>query len=577
MNWRNKIILHFILCLASKNRVNCTIRELYWQLLNIFILRNINVIFKNCTTSIDYIRFRISIKALFHLKIKINTICKNIIIKCKYFAKTDFSINNLTCCIMINKYAKELSANIKLNQDFSVYIKLIKNRDSYEFFIKMPNVSINKYKRLFNGHLISNFMKSIYSDSKITIMCYYKLDNISVYPRVNYIIKYESLKIIPIDYLISKKYIVNNLQKKKHISNQYLNYDEIPVKIRDTIICTEDPSFYLHKGISPITIGFALRTDFNKKNFSVGGSSICMQLIKNALLLQERTLSRKIEEMILTLLMENYYKVDKCDILEIYLNMIEFAPNVYGIEDASLFYFDKHCSELNIIEIIILTYIIPRPNSFYKNLHNNTKQLNNNLYMHIQHYLKVLLNKKIITKEEISKSNLESIVFSKKFNNLHIIINKKDNNISIINELHPAIKDEVKMLLDVVNSKLTVSKMVIIEGLRTFNRQMVLYKKKDKITNAKAGYSYHNYGLAFDFCLSINGNFVWDEYADYDNDGIPDWSIVVDVFKKAGYTWGGNFKNIHDASHFEKTFGYSCKELYKKYNNGKTKNNYVIL
>ena len=109
-----------------------------------------------------------------------------------------------------------------------------------------------------------------------------------------------------------------------------------------------------------------------------------MQLIKNALLSQDRTLCRKIEEAILTLLMENYYKVSKRDILEMYLNMIEFAPNVYGIEDASFFYFGKSCTTLSITEIVTLTYVIPRPIFFYKALLQKTEQLSTNLYRHAE-------------------------------------------------------------------------------------------------------------------------------------------------------------------------------------------------
>lgn len=140
-----------------------------------------------------------------------------------------------------------------------------------------------------------------------------------------------------------------------------------------------------------------------------------MQLIKNALLNGERTFTRKTEEAILTLLMENHYGTGKQDILEIYLNMIEFAPDVYGIEDAALFYFDKSSSKLNAIEVIVLTYIIPRPIHFYEALQQKTEQLRRNLLQHIRQYLPVMMKKQIIHRENVSSADIKQIEFSDKF------------------------------------------------------------------------------------------------------------------------------------------------------------------
>jgi hypothetical protein len=492
-----------------------------------------------------------------------------------HFAETAFYIEDFACNILINKRTKELTVDITLNEDITLALKCIKNADSQEFFIKIPDVSLDKYKQLFNGYFISEFMNIIYSDSIMTIMCYYKYDNITLYPRINAVFQYNSLDIEPIGCALSKEYIIGYLRKRNHLSAHYLNYDAVPAKIRGAVICTEDPSFGLHKGISQIAIGLALRANLSQKKLSRGGSSISMQLIKNALLSQDRTLCRKIEEAILTLLMENYYKVSKRDILEMYLNMIEFAPNVYGIEDASLFYFGKSCTMLSITETVSLTYIIPRPIFFYEALLQKAEQLSTNLYRHIMHYSKVLIDKGICTEEEAATEKLEYISFSNRFGKL--ALKKENKSISIINTLHPAIREEVRRLFYEANSRLTVSQMVITAGLRTFEEQKALYEKRPKVTDAKPGRSFHNYGLAFDFCLSVNGKYVWDEQADFDQDGTPDWSVVVEIFKDAGYTWGGDFKEINDASHFEKTFGYSWKELYRQYNKKGKSDSYIVI
>ena len=146
-----------------------------------------------------------------------------------------------------------------------------------------------------------------------------------------------------------------------------------------------------------------------------------------------------------------------------------------------------------------------------------------------------------------------------------------------INTLHPKIREEVRTIVDYINDKVLTGnvKMLVTQGLRTFAEQTALYNQKPKVTNAKAGQSFHNYGLAFDFCLVQNGKTIWDTKKDFDNDKVADWMEVVAIFKNAGYKWGGNFTSIYDAPHFEKTFGYSWKQLLEKYNAGKLENGYV--
>ena len=125
------------------------------------------------------------------------------------------------------------------------------------------------------------------------------------------------------------------------------------------------------------------------------------------------------EEAILTLLMENYYHINKNDIIELYLNMIELAPDVYGIEDGARFYFNKPANQLAISEIITLTYIIPRPKHFYEALLLKTEQLQHNLGRHITNYGGIALRKGIISSQE--EINNDCIIFSKRFGVLPLI------------------------------------------------------------------------------------------------------------------------------------------------------------
>lgn len=142
-----------------------------------------------------------------------------------------------------------------------------------------------------------------------------------------------------------------------------------------------------------------------------------------------------------------------------------------------------------------------------------------------------------------------------------------------IAKLHPKVREEVKQILEEVESRLTgKAKIRIAQGLRTIKEQDDLYaqgrtKPGPKVTNARGGSSYHNFGLAVDFVLLIDGKTAsWDIRKDWDEDKVSDWMEVVEVFAKHGWAWGGNWKTLKDYPHFEKTFGYTLNDLRIKYN-----------
>lgn len=153
--------------------------------------------------------------------------------------------------------------------------------------------------------------------------------------------------------------------------------------------------------------------------------------------------------------------------------------------------------------------------------------------------------------------------------------NKVADKISLerINKLHPKIRQEVLDLYNEANNKLGKKvQLRIVQGFRTMEEQHKLFLQKPKVTNADAGQSYHNYGLAIDFCLlhatKEDGKFdevSWDIKMDYDGDKQSDWLKVVDTFKSKGYVWGGDWSSFKDYPHLEKTFGKSVKQLRDMY------------
>lgn len=110
--------------------------------------------------------------------------------------------------------------------------------------------------------------------------------------------------------------------------------------------------------------------------------------------------------------------------------------------------------------------------------------------------------------------------------------------------------------------------ILITQGLRTIAEQDALYaqgrtKPGAVVTNARGGYSYHNYGLAVDFALLLpNGSSVsWDMFRDGNNNLIADWQEVVQEAKALGFEWGGEWASFKDYPHFQMTFGLTLTQL----------------
>jgi len=134
---------------------------------------------------------------------------------------------------------------------------------------------------------------------------------------------------------------------------------------------------------------------------------------------------------------------------------------------------------------------------------------------------------------------------------------------------HPKIREELKaQYLEANNLLGKGSRLRFAYVLRTAKEQDALYKKRPKVTNAKAWQSIHNYGLAFDIVLLYDndgdGKFEeasWSQTRDFDKDGKADWKEIVNYFKSKGWSWGGDWKSFKDAPHFEKTFGHTWRTL----------------
>ena len=156
----------------------------------------------------------------------------------------------------------------------------------------------------------------------------------------------------------------------------YVKYKDIPPKVIETLLATEDTSFFEHHGININAILRALIKDIKAGKKVEGASTITQQLVRNIYLNRKKTIQRKIKEIIISLKVEHY--LTKEEILERYLNQIYFGHGYYGIKTASLGYFHKPLNELSLKEIAMLI-ALPKGPSLYdptKNYEINLKRAN---------------------------------------------------------------------------------------------------------------------------------------------------------------------------------------------------------
>ncbi|HCT95224.1 MAG: hypothetical protein A2X19_02585 [Bacteroidetes bacterium GWE2_39_28] len=494
----------------------------------------------------------------------------------------EISLKNLTCQMNIISaiplrfgtvaIAFRIGKKIKLvGIDYgkiSCLLQLTSKKGYKELIIDLP-FKWNDFRDLLSPNFSSEILKNLWSEDKLQLQVYLKKTNNIKNPYVYAKIFYDNLsfndisKEISID--IDKDYLISLFDEKfKHRNIEYIVYEDISEDLINTIICTEDPMFWVHKGVATEFIGLAIAVNFKEQRIARGASTITMQLIRNLFLSHDRNIIRKTEEVALALLLENYYKIDKKTIIELYFNIIEFAPEVYGLSNACYFYFDKKHSDLTLEEVVTLSYIIPRPKHFYAALMINSQQLKINLLNHINHYTYVLLDKELISvnkylgiKKKLYFKSHFGILKMNEFEQVYYeeLIQK---NLIILDGLHPKLCKIIKIAI--VNSPVP---FIITEGLRSTTSQKSLYAQGRSlpgtiVTNCDGVNTISNhqmkedgYGYALDLYPLINRRIrIHESY-------VPEllYIIAVHIKKKATdlnikINWGGEW-NLKDYSHFE--------------------------
>jgi len=180
---------------------------------------------------------------------------------------------------------------------------------------------------------------------------------------------------------------------------EFTSLDQISPYLRSAVMQSEDGSFFHHNGFREDAFRMAIADNVKKGRFARGGSTISMQLVKNVFLSRKKTIARKIEEAIIVWMIEHKRLTSKERMYEVYLNIIEWGPGIYGITEASQFYFDKKPADLTIEESIFLASIIPRPKGFKWSFDENGN-LKSYLESYFRRMAELMNRREVITEEQ---------------------------------------------------------------------------------------------------------------------------------------------------------------------------------
>lgn len=188
------------------------------------------------------------------------------------------------------------------------------------------------------------------------------------------IIAYFAMKLPPIDQLAVPKRPPNVailasdgslIANRGETGGANVPFGEVPKYLPMAFVAIEDRRFYSHYGVDPVGLARALARNVSSGRRAEGGSTLTQQLAKNLFLTQERTLSRKIQEALLSLWLERNYS--KNQILELYMNRVYFGSGAYGVEAASQRYFGKSARALTLGEAAVLAGLVQSPSRLAPN------------------------------------------------------------------------------------------------------------------------------------------------------------------------------------------------------------------
>ena len=242
----------------------------------------------------------------------------------------------------------------------------------------------------------------------------------------------------------------NNIVYQGSSSNKWVNLDDISPYLKDAIISIEDKNFYNHKGFDYLRIIKTMFLNIKNREIVGGASTISQQYVKNLYLDFDKTFERKIQEAWLTLKLEMHFSKD--EILEGYLNTINFGQGNYGIENASNYYFNKSAKDLTLEESIILAGIPKSPNN----------------YNPVSNYDNAINRSKIVINSMVNNNKLNKSEISNLFNsNIDIYAKRDKGDLSNVMYYQDAVKQELNTINGIPKTLLETGGLRIYTSLNT--------------------------------------------------------------------------------------------------------------
>ncbi len=186
-------------------------------------------------------------------------------------------------------------------------------------------------------------------------------------------------------------------------TDRWVPLDRIPPLFPQAITAQEDGGFYRHKGVSMLHLRGSLIRNLERGSFARGGSTLTMQLARNLFLNRRKTLGRKLEELIVTWLLEQSFSKD--ELIELYMNVVEFGPGIFGIGDAAEHYFGRAPMDLTPPQIAFLVRLLPSPRAFYDQF--EKKKLSKHYKRYIERLLKLCQSRGYLSQDAVFEIDTE--------------------------------------------------------------------------------------------------------------------------------------------------------------------------
>ncbi len=190
-------------------------------------------------------------------------------------------------------------------------------------------------------------------------------------------------------------------------NSDFVYFDSLPFHFEPLLRCAEDASFRRHNGFSEYHIRNSIRANIAEGSFVRGGSTISMQLAKNLFLSRDKTLARKMQEVFLTWRLERW--LSKNRILEVYANIVELGPGIFGFNSAAIYYFNEPVTEISVKEMAFLVSILPGPRLYHRYAVNGELPYHWNSY--VERLISICGNRGWLEQSVVSAAITDTLIF----------------------------------------------------------------------------------------------------------------------------------------------------------------------